>query len=80
MKASLIAGIILVVIGIIITARGLSYHSSHDVVKVGDIKASVEERRSIPPWVGGLVIVGGAALIYFGARRGPSSPSDRSLT
>jgi hypothetical protein len=69
MKPSLLIGIVLVLLGGFVLARGLSYSSNRSVIKVGDFKASVEERRSVPTWVGALAIVGGLALVIAGSRR-----------
>ena len=69
MKPQLIAGILLVVLGAFIVFRGMSYGSEHSVIQVGDMKASVDARRSLPTWVGGVAIVGGVLLIGAGVRR-----------
>lgn len=69
MKPQLIAGILLVVLGAFIVFRGMSYGSERSVIQVGDMKASVDARRSVPTWVGGVAIVGGVLLIGAGVRR-----------
>ena len=69
MKPQLIAGILLVVLGAFIVFRGMGYGSEHSVIQVGDMKASVDARRSVPTWVGGVAIVGGVLLIGAGVRR-----------
>lgn len=69
MKPQLIAGILLIVLGAFIVFRGLSYGSQQSVIQVGDMKASVDARRSVPTWVGGVAIVGGVLLIGAGVRR-----------
>jgi hypothetical protein len=69
MKPSLLIGIVLVLLGGFVLVRGLSYSSNRSVIKVGDFKASVEEKRTVPTWVGALAIVGGLALVIAGSRR-----------
>jgi hypothetical protein len=69
MKPSLLIGIVLVLLGGFILVRGFSYSSDRSVIKVGDFKASVEERRSVPTWLGAVAIVGGLALVLAGSRR-----------
>jgi uncharacterized membrane protein len=69
MKPQLMVGILLVVLGAFIVFRGLSYGSQHSVIQIGDVKASMEARRSVPTWVGGIAIVGGVLLIGTGVRR-----------
>lgn len=69
MKPQLIAGIILAGVGAFIVLRGVTYGSQRSVMRVGDLEASVEERRAIPTWVGGVAIVGGLVLVVAGVRR-----------
>jgi uncharacterized cupredoxin-like copper-binding protein len=69
MKPQLMVGILLAVLGAFIVFRGLSYGSQHSVIQIGDVKASMEARRSVPTWVGGIAIVGGVLLIGTGVRR-----------
>jgi len=69
MKPQLMVGILLVVLGAFIVFRGLSYASQRSVIQVGDMKASVDARRSVPTWVGGVAIVGGVLLIGAGVQR-----------
>jgi hypothetical protein len=68
MRPLTIAGILLAVLGAFILVRGLTYRSDRSVLKVGDLEAKVEERRTIPPWVGGVALLGGIVLIGMGAR------------
>jgi hypothetical protein len=69
MKIWMIAGIAIAGLGVFIMIRGLSYDSQRSVVRVGDFRASVEERRVVPAWVGGLAILGGLVLVGVGVRR-----------
>jgi len=69
MKAQTIAGIVLAGLGALIMVRGLNYGAQRSVVRVGDFQASVEERRAIPTWVGGVAIAGGLVLVGAGLRR-----------
>ena len=69
MKPLVIAGIAIVGLGAFVLLKGLTYRSQSNVLKVGDLQVSAEERRSIPPWVGVAGIVGGLALIGAGVGR-----------
>jgi drug/metabolite transporter (DMT)-like permease len=69
MKPQMIAGIILVGLGAFLVLRGLNYGSERSVMRVGEFQASVEVRRSIPPWVGVVAIVGGVLLLGAGLRK-----------
>jgi uncharacterized membrane protein len=69
MKAMVIAGIVIVILGAVILFRGISYPSERSFVKVGGFEASVQEYRVIPAWIGGVAIAGGLALIIAGRRK-----------
>lgn len=69
MRPLVIVGILLIALGAFVLVRGGSYTSKKDVLKVGDLKVTADEKESIPPWAGGIAIVGGVVLIAAGARR-----------
>ena len=72
MKPMVIAGIVIAGLGAYVLVKGLSYGSQSNVLKVGDLQVSAEERRMVPAWVGGVAVVGGLVLIGAGVgkRRG----------
>jgi uncharacterized membrane protein len=67
MRSTLIAGIILLVLGAIVTFRGMSYKTTNEVARVGDVKLTDTESHGIPQWVGIAGIVGGVVLVGAGA-------------
>lgn len=69
MRPLSIVGILLLVVGAFIVFRGATYKSKDEVLKVGDLKASVEEKRAVPTWVGGAAIVAGVVLLAAGMKR-----------
>ncbi|HEY9382980.1 MAG TPA: hypothetical protein VIP80_05655 [Gemmatimonadales bacterium] len=69
MKGTTIAGIVLVLVGAFVLLRGASFTSKRDVLQVGDLKVSATEHQSIPPWVGGAVLVVGVGLLVTGLRK-----------
>lgn len=69
MRPVALAGLVIAVLGAVILFRGLSYKSDEAVLQVGDFKASVEARRTIPTWVGAVALVGGIVLLVGAARR-----------
>jgi len=69
MRTRLIAGIVMVALGAFVLLRGASFISQRDVLRVGDVKVTADERQSIPPWMGGAVMVMGVALLVTGVRR-----------
>jgi len=69
MRPLSLIGIVLLALGAFIVFRGASYKSRDEVLKVGDLKASVEEKHAVPTWVGGAAIVAGVVLLAAGMRR-----------
>jgi hypothetical protein len=69
MRPLSLLGILLLAVGAFIVFRGASYKSKDEVLRVGDLKASVEERHAVPTWVGGAAIVAGVVLLAAGMRR-----------
>lgn len=69
MRPAALVGILLLVLGAFILFRGVSYKSKDEVLRVGDLKASVEEKHAVPTWAGGLAIVAGVVLIAAGMKR-----------
>ena len=47
----------------------MSYKSKDEVLKVGDLKASVTEKHAVPTWAGGVAIVAGVVLLAAGMKR-----------
>lgn len=69
MRPLSIVGILLLVLGAFIVFRGATYKSRDEVLRVGDLKASVEERHAVPTWLGGAAIVAGIVLLAAGMKR-----------
>jgi hypothetical protein len=69
MRPQALIGIILIVIGAIVVFRGMSYKSRDEVLRVGDLKASVEEKHAVPTWAGGVAIAAGIVLLVGGMKR-----------
>ncbi len=72
MKPMIWMGILLVVLGgLALAYQGFSYKHQEKLLDVGPIHATAEkqERVSIPPILGGLVLLGGIVLLVAGARK-----------
>jgi hypothetical protein len=72
MKPAAIVGILLVIIGVIgLAYGGISYTKQKTVVDLGPIKATADERKTIPvpPIVGGIALVGGIVLLVTGGKK-----------
>lgn len=67
MRTRIVLGCVLILGGGYILARGLSYTSKSDVVDLGGLRISAEERHPVPTWAGGLVAVAGLILVLSGA-------------
>lgn len=68
MRQFIIAGIILVGLGAFLFFQGGSFTTKRDVLKVGDVKVTADEKQSVPPWLGGAAMLVGVGLIVAGAR------------
>jgi hypothetical protein len=71
-----IIGIALVVLGVFVLWKRPTYTTRHDVVEIGEFRASVDEREPIPPWWGVAGVGGGVALLLVGARLRGSKPRE----
>ncbi|MEO7082935.1 MAG: DUF3185 domain-containing protein [Gemmatimonadaceae bacterium] len=67
-----IAGIILIVVGVIgLVYGGITYTRHKDTVHLGPISASVDQKQTIPisPILGVIALVAGVGLVVGGSRR-----------
>lgn len=72
MKPLLIAGIGLILLGIVaLSYNRISYTSKEKIVDIGPIQATAEREKSIPlpPLLGGLALIAGVGLIAVGYKR-----------
>lgn len=69
MRPQALIGIVLIILGAFVVFRGMSYSSRDEVLRVGDVKASVESKKAVPTWAGGIAIVAGVVLIAAGMKR-----------
>jgi hypothetical protein len=66
-----IAGIILVVIGVLALAyQGIDYTTHKKVLDIGPIQATKEEHKTIPipPIIGAVALIGGIVILATGRR------------
>lgn len=66
----LILGAVLMIGGGYVVVQGMTVTTDKKVLDVGPIEASVEEKRAVPTWLGGLAAVAGVAMIIAGASAG----------
>ena len=66
---SVVAGVVLVGLGAFVLVQGADFTTRRDVMKMGDIKITADEKQSIPPWAAGVAVAGGVVLLAAGARK-----------
>lgn len=69
MRIGVIVGAALIVIGGLILAGSIHYTTSHDVVDVGAMRLSTDEKKPVSPWVGGVLALAGLGLIFSSGSR-----------
>ena len=72
MKPAAIVGILLVILVVIgLAYGGISHTNQTTVVDIGPIKATADERKTIPvpPVLGGIALVGGIVLLVTGGKK-----------
>jgi len=73
MKTYTLAGIILIVIGIVAFAyQGITYTTREKVVDLGPIQVTADKTKTLPlpPIVGGIALAGGIVLLVMGSKKG----------
>ncbi len=72
MNTTKIIAILFIAVGIIAFAyQGITYKTQDPVVDIGPLHVSAERSHSIPlpPIVGAIALIGGAVLLFAGARK-----------
>jgi len=72
MKNLIIAGVVLVVLGIgALTYNSISYTTEEEVLKIGELEATAQKEKTIPlpPILGGALLAGGAIMIVVGVKK-----------
>ena len=71
MKPMTIAGVALVVLGVLALAyQGITYTSRETVIDIGPVHATADQQKTLPlpPVLGVVAVAGGVALLFAGAR------------
>lgn len=66
--ALIVLGLILVGCGVAIWFGRISYPTEHDVVKIGNLSATLTRERPIPQWLGGVTTLTGLIITALGTR------------
>lgn len=68
MRPQALAGIILIVLAVLALVQGGIFTEKHSLLEIGDLEVAATERHSIPPWVAGVGLVAGIALVGTGLK------------
>jgi hypothetical protein len=69
MRQYSLLGLVILGLGAFLLLRGGSFTHRESVVNVGDVHVTASEKETIPPWVGGVVMIVGAAVLMSGLRK-----------
>lgn len=70
MRALILFGLLLLALGFAAFARrGMAVSQAESAAKSGAVQVSEQARLQMPLWVGGGLIVAGAALVAVGAKK-----------
>jgi hypothetical protein len=72
MKPAALAGIVLIVLGVVaLVYQGITYTRRETVIDIGPLHATADRERTVPlpPVIGIAAIAGGVALLVIGSRR-----------
>src|SRR5215467_9685124 len=67
-RAVTVAGAILMAVGLFLIVKPQTYPHEERVFKVGEIEAKLQERRTVPGWVGGALLGAGCVLVIAGLK------------
>ncbi|HOV56630.1 MAG TPA: hypothetical protein PLN91_01980 [Rhodanobacteraceae bacterium] len=67
--ALILAGLLLIGLGVAAVAGKLEFTRQKEVLRIGDLSAKVTQERSVPGWAGGVGIGFGAGLVLLGLLR-----------
>jgi hypothetical protein len=69
MRPRIIAGIVLIVLAAVLLLKGGSFTTRENVLELGDLTVSADERQQIPTWVSALGLVAGIVLVGTGLKQ-----------
>jgi hypothetical protein len=69
MRTLQILGAVLVAAGLFLIIRPPTYPHQESVFKLGDLEATVQDKRTVPGWVGGVLLGAGCVLVVVGMKR-----------
>lgn len=69
MRAVQISGAILIAVGLLLIFKPPSYTREQSVFRLGDLEAKVQQQRTVPGWVGGVLLGAGCVLVVVGLKK-----------
>ena len=72
MRVATLVGIVLILAGGYFLFAGGTFTTKREVVDVGPVEISAEEKHPVPAWAAGLGLLAGVALVIAGVRHKPS--------
>ncbi len=69
MRPLVIVGALAIAGGAFLLIRGGSFTTERTVLDVGSVEVSTDQRRTIPPWVGGVAVVAGLVMVVAGMQK-----------
>jgi hypothetical protein len=69
MRTLQVLGGVLVAAGLFLIIRPPTYPHQESVFKLGDIEATVQDKRTVPGWVGGVLLGAGCVLVIVGLKK-----------
>lgn len=65
----IVIGVLLVALGVAALTGNLDFTRDKEVLKIGELSATVARQETIPQWAGALGVLAGLGLIGAGAMR-----------
>ena len=69
MQIRLAVGILLIAMGLWVVSGRALYTSKKEVLRIGDLKAAVDEEHALPKWIGIVGVLAGGAVLFTAGRR-----------
>lgn len=69
MRPAAIAGLLLIVLGVFALFMGGTFTSQEEVLSVGDLSITAEEKHRVPTWAGAGALVAGVLLVATNLRK-----------
>ena len=62
-------GVALIIAGIVLLSGRFTYTRDSETVEVGPVEIVTKRKSTLPPALGGVLLIGGVVLMVAGARR-----------